>query len=254
MDNILACNLGSYGKYREVALEHLASIGLKHVELAAPPVAEAAAVKQQLADHGLSATTVMAPCPCDRADLADTFDAVFESANVLGAKVIFVSAKAGETPLDDVYARLRAVGDKAVAAGVTVGLETHPDLCDNGDKMVATMTALDHPGLGVNYDTANIYYYNEGIDGVVELEKALAHIVSVHLKDTNGGYKTWNFPTLGLGVVDFPAIFAKLNARGFHGPFTMELEGIQGEDLDQAGKTGRVADSVAYLRGAGLVP
>ncbi|NUP99215.1 MAG: sugar phosphate isomerase/epimerase [Armatimonadetes bacterium] len=254
MHNILSCNLGSYGSFQDKALAHLASIGVKHVETRAPAPAEAAALKAKLAAEGLTATTVMAPCPVERADLADLFDPVFEGANVLGAKVVFVSAKAGETPLEAVYERLRAVGDKAVAAGVKVALETHPDLCDNGAKMVSTMAAIGHPGIGVNFDTANVYYYNEGVDAVTELTQALDVIVSVHLKDTGGGYKSWDFPTLGLGVVDFPSLFAKLNARGFYGPFTMELEGIQGEQLDEAGKLGRVADSVAYLRGAGLVP
>lgn len=254
MDNILACNLGSYGKYQDIALEHLAGIGVKHVEVRAPQPDEVSALKSKLANHGLTATTLMAACPCDRADLASLFEPVFEAANALGTKILFVSAKAGEERVEDVYERLRELGEKAVAAGVTVALETHPDLCDNGDKMVETMKAIDHPGIGVNFDTANVYFYNEGVDAVTELDKAMDHIVSVHLKDTNGGFKTWHFGTLGDGVVDFPTIFAKLNARGFHGPFTMELEGIKGEDLDRDQKAGRVADSVAYLRREGLVP
>jgi sugar phosphate isomerase/epimerase len=254
MDNVLSCNLGSYGKYREHALEHLASIGVKHVEVRVPNRDGVAELQDQLGEHGLSATTVMAPCPLDREDLPEQLGIACETAAALGAKIVFVSAKAGEVPLDTVYARLRAAGDAAAAHGVTLAMETHPDLCDNGAKMVATMAAVDHPNVGVNFDTANIYYYNEGIDGLAELRTAIETIVAVHLKDTSGGFKTWYFPTLGEGVVDYPGAFAALNARGFHGPFTMELEGIQGESLTQAETFGRVADSVGYLRREGLVP
>ena len=254
MDNLLSCNLGSYRSFRDHALEHLASIGVRHVEVRAPNRDDVAELLDQLGAHGLSATTVMAPCPLDREDLAEQLGAACESAAALGAKVVFVSAKAGDVPLETAYARLRAAGDAAAAHGVKLALETHPDLCDNGDKMVATMDAIDHPNVGVNFDTANIYYYNEGIDGLDELNKAIDKIVAVHLKDTSGGYKTWYFPTLGEGIVDFAGAFAALNAKGFRGPFTMELEGIEGESLNEAETQARVADSVAYLRGAGLVP
>ena len=59
---------------------------------------------------------------------------------------------------------------------------------------------------------------------------------------------------LGEGIVDFPAVFRLLNERGFQGPFTMELEGIGGENLSEEQQQQRVAASVGYLRGHGLVP
>jgi len=71
---------------------------------------------------------------------------------------------------------------------------------------------------------------------------------SVHLKDTNGGYRTWYFPALGDGVVDFAGVFHLLNDRGFYGPFTFELEGIQGESLTEAETRARVARSLDHLR------
>ena len=54
-----------------------------------------------------------------------------------------------------------------------------------------------------------------------ELAKVLDYVAGVHLKDSGGGYKAHDFPTLGQGVVDFAAVFAQLNARGFTGPFTL---------------------------------
>jgi sugar phosphate isomerase/epimerase len=73
------------------------------------------------------------------------------------------------------------------------------------------------------------------------------------LKDTRGRFKTWDFPGLGDGIVDFSRVFGLLNARGFHGPFTIEIEGVEGESLDRAATLGRVARSVAHLRKLGCI-
>ena len=53
------------------------------------------------------------------------------------------------------------------------------------------------------------------------------------------------FSTLGEGVVNYKTVFQTLNNADFYGPFTMELEGIEGENLDEAGVKARVADSPA---------
>jgi sugar phosphate isomerase/epimerase len=253
MKNILACNLGSYGRYRERAWEHLPTIGVTGVELSVPPPADVPALQQRLADHGLTATTLMAPCPIGDETVVEQFAQSIAIAAEMGVKVLFTSVHAGEIPLDTVYARLRAIGDRAAEQGVHVAMETHPDLCHNGDVGRQTMAGVNHPHVGINFDTANIYYYNENIDGVAEFEKIVSHVKSLHLKDTNGGYRTWYFPTLGEGIVDFASLFRIANAAGMYGPFTMELEGIEGEQLNEEETLARVADSVAHLRGLGVL-
>ena len=45
-----------------------------------------------------------------------------------------------------------------------------------------------------------------------------------------------------------------LGQRGFAGPYTMELEGVDGQPADEAGRLRYVADSVAYLRSIGAMP
>jgi inosose dehydratase len=105
----------------------------------------------------------------------------------------------------------------------------------------------------INFDTANIYYYNAGADAVAELRTILPYVEGVHLKDTRGGPQQFDFPTLGEGVVDFPGVFGLLNSRGFFGPFTMELEGTKGLDRDEAQIKQHVAESVAYLRRSGCI-
>ncbi|HIE51337.1 MAG TPA: sugar phosphate isomerase/epimerase [Armatimonadetes bacterium] len=252
MKNLISCNLASYGKYRETAWEHLPKLGITHVELPLPAPEEVIAVQAKLAQYGLACATLQAPCPLGEEEVVEKFETALDIATQMGVKVIFVSVKAGETPREIVFERLRRIGDRAAPRGIRLALETHPDLCHNGEVAAETMRGVDHPNVGLNFDTANIYFYNQGMDAVTELKKILPHVVSVHLKDTNGGYRTWYFPTLGEGVVDFPEIFRLLNGQGFYGPFTLELEGIGGEKLTLEQQQARVAQSVEYLRQIGV--
>jgi sugar phosphate isomerase/epimerase len=249
-ENLIAVNLGSYGRYRQNAPRHLQSIGIRHVEIGVPAPENAESVARELAEFGLSASTLMAPC--DLSQPAERMAPCCQTAQQMGVPILFISAKAGEMPRMQAYARLREMAEIADAHGVTLSLETHPDLAENAAVARETIEAVGHPRLGWNLDTANLYYYTPGIDAVEECRRGLDLIRSVHLKDTNGGYRTWYFPALGEGVVDFAGVFGSLNQRGFHGPFTFELEGIEGESLKETQTQDRVASSLDHLRRLGV--
>lgn len=248
MKNVIACNLASYGKYVSGAFEHLASIGLTNVECPVPAPEEADELAAELQRYGLKATSMMADCDLSSDAGIESMRRQVDTAARLGVPLLFVSCKAGETPRSEALGRLRRMGDLAAEKGITLAVETHPDLAHNGTVGAETMREVNHPNVGINYDTGNVYYYNQGVNGIEELKKILNHVVSVHLKDTNGGYETWYFPTLGQGVVDYPQVFSLLNGRGFHGPFTMELEGIEGENLTREQQFRRVEESLNYIR------
>lgn len=261
---ILSCNLNSYRKFRPKegdtrAYEHLQSIGVKFVEIRVPAAGEVERVKSELAKFDLAAKTLIAKCDLSDANAADNFAWQAEVAQTMSVQLLFVSAKAGDMPKTVAYGRLREVGDVCAQHGVTICVETHPDLAHSGDEALQTMRGVNHPNVRINFDTANIYYYNEVPPGmlrayaIAELEKIKPFIAAIHLKDTNGGFKTWNFPPLGRGIVDFAGVFKVLNDVGFYGPFTMELEGIEGEELDFDLTCASVAESVNYLRKSGLV-
>ncbi len=249
--NLLSCNLASYGKFAEASYDHLPSIGITHVEIHAPSAADIDAVQARLSSHGLSASSVIQKTQIGNADAVAEFVSGLEAAEALGAKVVFTSVKAGDVNRQIVYDRLRAIGDEAGKRGITVGMETHPDLITNAEVALETMAGIDHPNVRVNYDTANIHYYNHDVDSVEELRKVISCVGSMHLKDTNGGYETWFFPTFGEGIVDFKAVFELLSVNGFHGPYAMEIEGCSGEELNEVETCQRVADSVAHLRRIG---
>jgi L-ribulose-5-phosphate 3-epimerase len=248
---LIACRMASYGSYQAVAYEHLASLGVRHVEITVPNANRIEATRAELARFGLSASSLHGGCDVGREDVARQVEDQMPAFAALGTRIMFVSVKAGETPRETAYARLREAGDVAARHGVTIAMETHPDLITNGDVALETMRAVDHPHVRVNFDTANVYFYSQGIDGVAELRKAAQYVAAVHLKDTDGGYRHWHFPALGRGIVNFREVFGVLDEAGFNGPYTLEIEGIEGEEPTERLVCDRIAESIGYLRRLG---
>ncbi|HEU5117397.1 MAG TPA: sugar phosphate isomerase/epimerase family protein, partial [Isosphaeraceae bacterium] len=161
-------------------------------------------------------------------------------------------------PTDDqerrtVLENLGKLGELAGALGITMALETHKGPTQNARAMLELMKDLDHPSVRLNFDTGNILYYNEGADVVAELEQVAPMVRNVHLKDSRGRFEDWYFPALGAGgAVDFARIRHVLDAVGFSGPYTIELEGIAGEPepgLEERHR--RIKTSVDHLRSCG---
>ncbi len=247
----IACRTASYAPYENLAYEHLASLEVRHVEIPAPRLSGLNDARATLAKYGLSATTLHGQCDVSRPDIAQQIAAQMPILAALDTRLMFVSVKAGEVPLDTVYARLHEAGDVAASRGVTLVLETHPDLVTNAAVAQQTMLAVDHPNVRINFDTANVYFYNRSVDAVAELRQIMPYVASLHLKDTDGGYGSWHFPALGRGVVRFREIFKILDDAGFSGPCTMEIEGIEDEVKTERLVCDRIAESVGFLRGLG---
>jgi sugar phosphate isomerase/epimerase len=236
-----------------MAYEHLAGLGVRFVEITVPPAAELDRAAKELQRFGLSASSLHGECDVRRPDTAAQVLSQMPAFNALGTKIFFASVRADDAPLPAVYERLREAGAVAAKHGVTIVLETHPDLITNAETALATMRRVNHPHVRVNFDTANIYFYNQDVDGLEELRRVAAYVGAVHLKDTDGGYRHWHFPALGRGIVKFPEVFRMLDGVGFAGPYTLEIEGIEGEPPSERRICDRVAESVGYLRGLGRI-
>jgi len=247
----IACRPSSYGEFAAGALEHIASVGLRHVEIMVPPVDAIAETRERLARLGLTASSMHGECDVTRPDVPEQVARQMPTLAAFGCPIMFVSVRRDDVPPETAYERLRRAGDIAADHGVTIVLETHPDLITNADVALETMRGVDHRHVRVNFDTANIYFYNHDVDAVAELRKIVPYVAAVHLKDTDGGYRHWHFPALGEGIVDFSGIFAVLDEAGFAGPCTLEIEGIEGEHATEDLVRKRIADSVKYLRALG---
>ena len=251
LTNPLALRIMSYGQYEDDAWMHLPSLGIHYLFLAVPAADQVAAVEKRLTDHRLRPLVLRGDTDLGRTSSVDELAAQLDVCRKMGARHLFLSPKHTGVSKEIAYERLRRAGDIARKHGVTIVLETHPDLGTNGDVHLETMRRINHPNVRVNFDTGNITYYNKGTDAVTELKKIIAYVATVELKDHNGQYIVWNFPTLGKGVIDFPGVLKLLEKHNFHGPITMEVEGVQGIEMDEIETKQYIADSVAYIQSLG---
>jgi L-ribulose-5-phosphate 3-epimerase len=273
--NLLEVFTNCYGRFGvAAALELVPKLGLSHIELAMRghggqvivptdvvagedmgPEREAQ-LRRALQEHGVQALTGNGGDNMrDPAGVA-RFKARLDLAQRLGMRLVIGSG--GEATEEDrpaLIATLREVGDYAAARDLTVCLETHPGITNNAAQMLRTMQELQHPAVKLNFDTANILYYNAGADVLAELRTVMSYVGHVHLKDSRGRPRDWYFPALGDGgAVDFAAVGHILNDIGFFGPFSIELEGIQDEpELTLEQRQERLQRSVDHLRKVGFL-
>lgn len=252
---VLSCRPASFHSAADQMFARLADWGVRYVEIPLPEPTKAAAVLEEMRRYGLRAGTVHQSINLQDPALPRVIDEAARRAEQdFGCRFIFTSAQAKELPLPEAYAALQRAGDAAGHHGVTLVLETHPDLITNATVAVQTMRGVNHPYVRVNWDTANVHFYNENVDGLQEMNTVLPWVGTVHLKDTNGGYRAWHFPALGEGNVDFAAILGRLRETGFRGPCAMEIEGVTGEKMTPEEHVDRVRRSVEHLRGLGYFP
>lgn len=248
----LSCRPGSFGTAADQAYAHLASWGVRHVEIGLPTPEEGPHARAALERHGLEVSAVQVGMDLGNPHLLAQLDtAVGRAVEEFGARLVLVSAHAGRHGMRTAHDALFQAGDVAARHGAVLMLETHPDLVTNGAVGAVTMRAVNHPHVRINWDPANVHFYNERCDGNREFELALPYIAAVHLKDTGGGFHSWDFPALGEGVVDFGYLLRRLRETGFRGPCTLEIEGSKDERLTPGEYVGRVQRSIEYLRRLG---
>lgn len=254
MPNLIASRISNYLKFRDRGWAHLPTIGIHHVEVNVPKdAAEQTQLAQNVKANKLHVSSMQGTFDVTSPQVKEQMQRQLEVCRLFACQRLFLSVKAGETPRELVWDRLRQLGDLAARHDVIAVLETHPDLITNGSIARATMQAVDHPHVRVNFDTANVYYYNHDVTTMSELEQVIDYVAAIHLKDTNGKFHDHEFPGLGDGVVDFPAVFAAMGARGFTGPYTMELEGGFMAQFDEPQVQQFITGCVMYLRKIGAM-
>ncbi len=143
--------------------------------------------------------------------------------------------------------RIRPLADEAAADGITICLETHGGLLANGKIAGDLVRLIGKPNVGINYDPGNVIFYG-ATRPETDIVDAAPLVKHMHCKDQIGGPGTWNFPAVGTGEVDFKPIFAALDAVGFNGPVSIEIE-FQGEPWPSLADVNKaVADSYRFVR------
>jgi L-ribulose-5-phosphate 3-epimerase len=217
--------------------------------------ADVRAIRNRLTEMGLQPISLDAVCQVLRPKDLEALRRRIDFARDLGCTcVITDSCDEADLPKHraEVISNLRSLATYAADQGLRLALETHGGPTRNGKLAKDFLAQVAHPNIGCNYDTGNIFYYNDNMDPAEDIREIADKVVHVHLKDTQGGKGEWKFCGLGEGRVDFARIIATLDSVGFRGPYSVEIEGIQGEDLTREACLQRLARSLEHLKKIGL--
>ena len=119
--------------------------------------------------------------------------------------------------------RLTEVAEAFNAAQVALALETGQE---TAPVLANLLTRLNRPGVGVNFDPANMILYDKG-DPVAALRLLGRWVRQVHIKDATRTKVpgTWGQEVaVGTGDVNWPAFFAALDEAHFTGNLVIERE------------------------------
>ncbi len=256
-----------------VAVEQVRQAGLDAIELALRPhamgglvIPESAVITvdtpleqiqrfvEHLAEHNVRA---------DAVNVGGSDLRTAEGADLVARRLRLGQAHFGATvavtgvgqPEDDDQRRaiidhLKSLGDLAADLGMTLALETHAGPTQNARAMRRIIEQIDRRAVRINYDTANVAFYNRDVDPCDELVAIADLIGNVHLKDSRGRFEEWYFPALGEGgAIDFLRLRKILEHAGYGRGYTIEIEGIGGEpEPTPELRHQRVVRSVEHLR------
>lgn len=272
MPPIIACHPNSYGRFGALAaIEHVRAAGLDYIELpirtpdvpspAGDPslittnstLSELVAVDQLLERNQVrvSSCTCLGGNPLDP-QAVDAICRKLDLASHFGVRTVVTGAGSAEDgpERDALLANLQRIGDHAARLGMIACFDTQRGVCVNHREMLRLMRELEHPHLRINFDPGNLLFHNEGLYVETSLARICAYVKHLHLKDSMGRFHERYFPALGTGgAVDFVQVYQLMRGCGFRGPYSIEIEGIEGEpELTLAEHHQRVVQSVEYLR------
>ena len=134
--------------------------------------------------------------------------------------------------------------------GMNLVLETHGEH-GTARRIKEITSVLNTERIKVCYDTANAIFYGD-VEGTEDVEAAVDEIRYLHIKDKAAGRHEWNFPALGDGYVDFPAILKVLDDNDNASPLSIEIEFTQEgsssiEEVNEAvKKSGKYLEDLGY--------
>jgi L-ribulose-5-phosphate 3-epimerase len=238
MTNTLAAHTNCYHGYSlEETLGGIAAAGFKHVEITSVPGWDMEIdlngtddVRALLDRHGLTPVSLSGHSELTTPDGLEHGIKAVRWAAEYGIPIVNTYVGGHESGAEDeeaFLANIDKLGAVADEVGVLIALEIHGELLGTGERAGQVVDRVGRESVRVNYDTANCEFYGD-VKAHDDLPKVVDKVVHVHLKDTVGGKGVWNFPPIGDGSVDFPAVLQILRDAGYTGPYSVEIE-FQGE-------------------------
>ncbi len=112
------------------------------------------------------------------------------------------------------YKAIAECCDYAAAKGMGISVKPHGGLNATGPQCRKTVEFVGNKNFGIWYDPGNIFYYSDGkLNPVDDAPSVDGLVMGMSVKDFQPPKNVDVTP--GTGMVDFPAVFAKLQAGGF---------------------------------------
>jgi sugar phosphate isomerase/epimerase len=196
-------------------------------------------VQRWAADAGLTIGSLSGYCDFALLD-ADALDAEVErlmamcrAAAELGAPVVRAfsgDVKPGvtlEAVRPHIISAFRKAARAAESLGVTLGIENHGRLINDGPALAVLVAEVGAPNLGFTIDTGNFAWAGHNVAQVqADFAAVLPRIVNVHIKDgvwTDTGFK---FVPAGEGELPLAWLLQQLAERDYRGMVCSEFEGV----------------------------
>lgn len=204
-----------------LSLDIARSAGLKSLELTGGrseksmirpgmTASELAAWRERLSQAGLSPLAIGAHRNLADPKEFEDFLLLLRHGAALGCQVVTTGVPDGCQ--EAAYAAgLRKASKQAASLGLRLCVENHGREHGSGASLLPLLSLC--PDAFLCYDTGNAVFYGR-VDPEADLGLCAARVGHMHLKDKGGAADEWNFPALGEGVLDLPALLALAeNAR-----------------------------------------
>lgn len=137
---------------------------------------------------------------------------------------------------------LRWSAARAAAAQIMLSIEImDTEFIGTISRALKYIEGINSPWLKIYPDLGNLSRW--AADPAAELEKGRAHMVAIHLKDTQPG--VFKEVAFGAGTVDFQALSKTLKKIKYTGPFLIEMWADNQKESTQA-------EAIAFIREARL--
>ncbi|MDF1513661.1 MAG: sugar phosphate isomerase/epimerase [Anaerolineae bacterium] len=242
-----AVSLGWSGTPLQVVFKKIAAMGgecvdinghtLKHHQLEISP-STAPQIKKWAAESGLEIGSLAGYsdfAQTDKSNLAAEIERLLTTCQAASEiQVPLVRAFAGDVKpgvlLDDVLPFMiesfQEAAAKALTLGISLGIENHGRLINDGPQLAQLIDQVAAPNLGVTLDTGNFAWAGHNLAQVhSDYESLLPHILCLHIKD--GIWHEDGFVFVPAGEGDLPLfwLLETLIDRGYAGMVYSEFEG-----------------------------
>ncbi len=226
----IACYTRPWAQYEyRVALDAIAEAGYKYVGLmtakgknglvisVATTPEEAAQIAEEIKKRNLKVVSVYGgdiPVAKSLEAGIEGLKRLIDSCAACGTKNLLMGGIGNQKLYEPYYTAIRGCCDYAAAKGMGISVKPHGGLNATGPQCRKTVEFVGNKNFGIWYDPGNIFYYSDGkLNPVDDAPSVNGLVMGMCIKDFKMPKNVDVTP--GTGLVDFPAVLAKLKAGGF---------------------------------------